>query len=274
MHRNNNSGGGGHDETRGPWHERLGMGRGRGAWHGDVRMRWRGRPGDGEGPMRGRGRGGGRGERPEAPERPGEGRGGPGGFEGRMHGLHGRHGEFGGRFGDFGGRGGWGRRGGQRAARGDVRAVVLALLAEQPLHGYEIIQQITARSGGAWRPSPGSVYPALQLLEDEGLIVGEQTEGKRVFHLTDAGRAHVEQHRQAVTAAWSAVASNVDDPARELHGLLGQVGVAMRQVVEAGTDAQLSEARNLLINTRRQLYRILAEDDADSEQGSTPQGNA
>ena len=79
-------------------------------------------------------------------------------------------------------------RGGARAKRGDIRAAVLALLAEKPAHGYEMIKELEERTGGAWRPSPGSIYPTLQLLEDEGLIKGNESEGKRRFELTDEGR--------------------------------------------------------------------------------------
>ena len=134
------------------------------------------------------------------------------------------------------------------------------------MHGYELIQQIAARSGGAWRPSAGSIYPALQLLEDQGLILGQQAEGRRIFHLTDAGRTHVEQHRDDIATTWAAVTNNVDDVALELRDLLEQVGTAIRQVVHAGTEAQIAAARGLLINTRRGLYRILADDDRASDE--------
>ena len=143
---------------------------------------------------------------------------------------------------------------------------MLSLLTEQPLHGYEIIQQITARSGGVWRPSPGSVYPALQLLEDQRLIQGEHTDGRRVFHLTDAGRAHVAQHHAQLSAAWAGVTENVDDAVVELRDLLDQVAIAIRQMVHAGTTTQITAARGLLINTRRGLYRILADDDLPSDE--------
>lgn len=129
------------------------------------------------------------------------------------------------------------------------------------MHGYELIQQIIARSGGVWRPSPGSVYPALQLLEDQGLIIGETAEGRNVFHLTDAGRAHVEQHREELKTAWTAVAGTVDEAVLELRDLIGQVGGALQQVAQVGTEAQIAAARTALINTRRQLYRILADDE-------------
>ncbi len=205
--------------------------------------------------------------RPEARGRWGAGRpeGGPGRPEGRGGWGEGRPG---------GGPGGppdrpWGRRGGPRVGRGDVRAAILTLLAEQPLHGYEIIQQVIARSGGVWRPSPGSVYPALQLLEDQGLILSEQAEGRRVFHLTDEGRAHVEQHKAELAAAWSAVANTVDDAVLEMRDLLEQVGVALRQVVHAGTPGQVTQARTVLVNMRRQLYRILADDEPTGGEPAT-----
>ncbi|GAC1552775.1 MAG: hypothetical protein NVS2B7_28740 [Herpetosiphon sp.] len=186
-------------------------------------------------------------------EHRGGGPGGPGGFGGSGgHGGHGGPGGPGDRW--------WGRRGGPKVGRGDVRAALLTLLAEHPQHGYELIQQITARSGGVWRPSPGSVYPALQLLEDQGLIVSEPDEGRRVFHLTEAGRAYVEQHQSELAAAWSAVTNNIDDAVMELRDLLEQVAVATRQTAQAGTVSQVAQARTLLVTTRRQLYRILADD--------------
>jgi len=156
---------------------------------------------------------------------------------------------------------------GPHIGRGDVRSATLALLAEQPMHGYQIIQEIIERSGGVWRPSPGSVYPALQLLEDEGLVRAEQVEARRVFHLTDAGRAYVEEHRDELAAVWGAVTDTVDGGTRELHDLFHQVGAAVRQVTIAGTAAQVAEAGRLLASTRRQLYRILA--DADPEGGAS-----
>ena len=91
---------------------------------------------------------------------------------------------------------------GRRTARGDIRAAVLALVAEQPRHGYEIIQEIAERTGGAWRPSPGSVYPTLSQLEDEGLVRVEQADGRRVVHLTEEGTRYVEEHRAELDAVW------------------------------------------------------------------------
>lgn len=145
-----------------------------------------------------------------------------------------------------------------RVKKGDVRAASLALLAEGPCNGYQIIQQIAVRSHGIWRPSPGSVYPALQQLEDEGLVSADEEGGRRVYHLTAEGRAHLDEHGSG--EPWDEVAESVPEEMVDLHSLLGQVGMAMRQVVVAGTHAQVCDARKILIDTRRALYRLLAED--------------
>ena len=185
---------------------------------------------------------------------------------GRHH-HHRRHGRqrgggfgigFGGPFG-FGGGPGFAR--GQRARRGDVRAALLALLAEEPRNGYQLMQEIERRSDGVWRPSPGSVYPALQQLEDEGLVRSDETEGRKLFHLTDAGR---EAAAQAATegAPWDVASESVDADAWELFGVARQVGMAIFQIAQVGTAEQLASAREVLTNARRSLYGILAEDAA------------
>src|SRR6266704_991896 len=118
-------------------------------------------------------------------------------------------------------------RRGPRAKRGDVRAAVLALLAEEPRNGYQIIQEIGERSGGVWRPSPGSVYPALQQLEDEALVQAETPEGgRRRYTLTAEGQAYVTAHPDEVSAPWDVVARSVGDDAIELRELIGQVAMA------------------------------------------------
>ncbi|MGZ4619312.1 MAG: PadR family transcriptional regulator [Frankiaceae bacterium] len=150
---------------------------------------------------------------------------------------------------------------GARVRRGDVRTALLALLAEQPMHGYQMIGELSERSGGAWRPSPGSVYPVLQMLEDEGLVRLQETEGRRVYHLTDAGRAVVEARRGEPTP-WDAAADAADDGVADLRPLVLQVGAAALQVAHAGTEQQVAAAREALTNVRRALYRILAEDEA------------
>jgi len=169
---------------------------------------------------------------------------------------------------------GYGRRGG-RARRGDVRAAALALLAEEPMNGYQIIQQISDRSGGIWRPSPGSVYPALAQLEDEGLIVLQATAGeRRAYALTEAGRSYVAEHADELKAPWSALSGDAANAAADLHSLVRQVHVAAFGVLSAGTDAQMAEARKILAQTRRSLYRILAEDDeADARGGGKETGD-
>jgi DNA-binding PadR family transcriptional regulator len=163
--------------------------------------------------------------------------------------------------GDFGGLGFGGPYGrGPKAGRGDVRAGVLALLTEQPRHGYEIIHELADRSGGVWRPSPGSIYPTLKQLSHEGLIRADKGEGRRVFELTDAGRTYVEAHADELVAPWDSVGSGIDDAYVELHDLTRQVIAAVMQVGEAGTPEQVAAAAALLAETRRSLYRILAED--------------
>jgi DNA-binding PadR family transcriptional regulator len=157
---------------------------------------------------------------------------------------------------------GRGTRGG-RARRGDVRAAALALIAEQPLNGYQIIQEIGERSGGVWRPSPGSIYPALQQLEDEGLIRAEAGDGgRRAYQLTDEGRAYAESHADELRAPWDDLGG--PGPAFEMRSLVGQVAMAAFQVVSAGSDAQAAQARQLLTETRKSLYRILAADEDET----------
>jgi DNA-binding PadR family transcriptional regulator len=152
-----------------------------------------------------------------------------------------------------------------KVKKGDVRAATLALLAEEPRNGYQIIQEIVERSHGIWRPSPGSVYPALQQLEDEGLVRAVEEAGRRTYELTGEGRAHVAEHRGDLAEPWAAVAESVSEEMVDLRTLFGQVGMAMRQVVEAGTPAQLGGAGKILVNTRRALYRLLAEDPQEDE---------
>jgi DNA-binding PadR family transcriptional regulator len=168
-------------------------------------------------------------------------------------------------FGPWFGEPGRRRMRGPRAKRGDVRAAALALLAEEPMNGYQIIQAIGERSDGVWRPSPGSVYPALQQLEDEGLIRAEAGDGgRRAYRLTDEGRSYVEEHPDEVRAPWDVVAGSVGDTALEMRSLIGQVGMAAFQVVSAGTEGQVAQARTVLTDARKALYRLLAADDDEA----------
>lgn len=164
---------------------------------------------------------------------------------------------------------GYRRRGGGRVKRGNVRAAALALLAEEPMNGYQIIQQISERSGGLWQPSPGSVYPALAQLEDEGLIaLQDAAAGRRSYGLTENGRTYVAEHADELNAPWSALAGAAS-AAHDMRRLVHQVHLAATQVISAGTDEQVSQARKVLTQARRALYRILAEDDsADTDGGA------
>jgi DNA-binding PadR family transcriptional regulator len=155
----------------------------------------------------------------------------------------------------------------RRVRRGDVRAAALSLLAEEPRNGYQIIQEIAERSGGVWHPSPGSVYPALQQLEDEGLIQAETPEGgRRRYALTAEGREYVDTHADEVQAPWDDVASSVGSDAIELRHLIAQVAAAAVQVVQVGTEGQVAQARTMLTDTRRRLYAILAAEDEPAEE--------
>jgi DNA-binding PadR family transcriptional regulator len=131
------------------------------------------------------------------------------------------------------------------------------------MHGYEMIQELEARTCGVWRPSPGSVYPTLQLLEDEALITGEEGEGRRRFTLTDAGRAETE--RQGQRAPWEEVTAGVAPAAWNLRDAIAQTAQAAWSVGSAGTEAQQARALEILNDARRRLYTILAEDDQPDE---------
>ncbi|MET8668719.1 PadR family transcriptional regulator [Streptomyces tendae] len=179
------------------------------------------------------------------------GPGGPGGGPGGPFGPGFGHG------GPWGGRGRGGPRG--RARRGDVRASILALLKDRPMHGYEMIQEIAERSGGAWKPSPGSVYPTLQLLEDEGLIASESEGGKKLFALTDAGRTAAEEGPEA---PWEEASRGVDwealnDIRQAGFGLMEAFG----QVWKTGSKEQREKALAVIGDARKKLYLILADED-------------
>jgi DNA-binding PadR family transcriptional regulator len=170
----------------------------------------------------------------------------------------------------FGGPG-WGphRRGPGRARRGDVRLALLRLLADEPRNGYQLMQAIEERSGGFWRPSPGSVYPTLAQLEDEGLIRSVEADGARRFEITDAGRMHLED-RADEPAPWEPGAEEANNPLAELGPLVIQIGKATFQVASVGDQRQRDQAQELLAETRRALYRILAEEPTDADEDEEP----
>ncbi|AQA10284.1 helix-turn-helix transcriptional regulator [Streptomyces samsunensis] len=173
---------------------------------------------------------------------------------------------FGGR-----GRGGPGGRMRGRARRGDVRASILALLKDRPMHGYEMIQEITERSGGAWRPSPGSVYPTLQLLEDEGLIGSESEGGKKLFALTDAGRAEAEA---GPAAPWEEAGRGIDwEAMQEVRQAGFGLMEAFAQVWRTGSADQRRKAVSVINESRKRLYLILAEqEDGTQEESEREEG--
>ena len=206
-----------------------------------------------------------------------------GGFEprhrhgGRHHGGHHHeeafarhhgHGHGGARFGPgfgpwgpgmFGGPGNafFGR--GPKVGRGDVRSAILVLLAEQPMHGYQIIQELSSRSGGVWRPSPGSVYPTLQQLEDEGLVHGDEADGRRVFRLTDEGTAEVERRGADQAAPWEV--GGESGPFVDLRKAGFGLVSAVMQVAQSGSPDEVARATAILTDARKRLYAMLAEDD-------------
>jgi DNA-binding PadR family transcriptional regulator len=176
--------------------------------------------------------------------------------------------------GGFGAPGGFGPPGGSpwpgfrrgpRARRGDIRAGILALLKESPRNGYQIMQELEQRSQGMWHPSPGSIYPALQQLEDEGLVQPESAGVGRTFRLTDAGRTYVDQHPEEVEAPWGAISQAAGDGFLAIANLVRQVHAAAVQVAHTGNAAQLAEAQKILAGARRALYHLLAEDAPDDE---------
>jgi DNA-binding PadR family transcriptional regulator len=157
----------------------------------------------------------------------------------------------------FGGRGERGHRRGGRGGRPNVRTAVLALLLERPMHGYELIQELETRTGGMWRPSPGSIYPTLQLLEDEGLIEPEGSTGRKSYRLTDAGRAEAETAAQ--NPPWAQFTDDTMSQAQDFRDAAIGIMSALKQVGFNGTPEQRERALAILDETKRKLYAILAD---------------
>lgn len=180
---------------------------------------------------------------------------GPGGPFG-PRGAFGPEGPFGPSGRPYRGRGG-------RARRGDVRQAILALLAESPLNGYQIIQTLAERTGGLWRPSPGAVYPALSQLEDEALIEQFDKDGQRAFRLTDAGREAARDADRPWETVNQANAPRDPDAAADLWREFADVAMAAKTVARSGNAAQVTKAADLLAEARRRLYGVLADDAPD-----------
>ena len=140
--------------------------------------------------------------------------------------------------------------------RGDVRTAILALLAEEPMHGYQIIGQLGERSGGVWRPSAGSVYPTLQQLEDEGLVKCVESDGRTVYTLTESGKTAAEQASKG-PLPWNMPGS---DEQVGLYDVFRPLAAAVAQVSQVGSPETKEKARDILVEARRSLYRLLAED--------------
>jgi DNA-binding PadR family transcriptional regulator len=149
------------------------------------------------------------------------------------------------------------KRTGTRVGKGEVRTAVLALLAEQPMHGYQIIREIEERSGGSWKPSAGSVYPTLQLLSDEGLITAEEANGRKIYSLTEAGRAVAGAE---TSSPWDSSQSATGNR----HTALPKAGVELAQATaqlnRTGTPEQVQQAVEVLDEARRRIYSILAQE--------------
>jgi DNA-binding PadR family transcriptional regulator len=217
-------------------------------------------------------------EGPQSPwqQHRGRGHGGPGGPEGHRGGWAGG-GWGGGRSGHQGppwlaGLFGLGepdeRRRGPRVRRGDVRSAILDVLreagqAEEPVNGYQVIQAIAEKSNDAWRPSPGSVYPTIQQLQDEGLVEADDERGRRSLRLTAEGATYVAEHADELTAVWAPFHREQSDGAEpgsaDIKSEIGQVMGAVWQIVSSGSESQRRAAVGVLVDTRRKLYGILAD---------------
>jgi DNA-binding PadR family transcriptional regulator len=145
-----------------------------------------------------------------------------------------------------------------RMGRGDVRVAVMALLAEEPMHGYQIIREIEERTDGSWKPSAGSVYPTLQMLADEGLITAEESNGRKTYTLTDAGREEVAS--AGSQAPWDTVEGKSGPGFSALPKAGIDLAQAATQVSRTGTPEQVEQAVAVIDDARRKLYAILAQD--------------
>jgi DNA-binding PadR family transcriptional regulator len=156
---------------------------------------------------------------------------------------------------------------GPRVRRGDVRAAILDMLRTEPMNGYQIITQIAERTQGAWKPSPGSVYPTISQLEDEGLVEGVEGGGQRKLKPTPAGWDYISEHRDELAAVWAPFEEPEAEESRgdyaNLKPEIGQVMNAVWQIITTGTDQQKREAIDVLIETRRKLYGLLADGEAE-----------
>jgi DNA-binding PadR family transcriptional regulator len=169
---------------------------------------------------------------------------GPGGHGGHGHGPGGH------------GRGPW-----SQARRGNVRVAILSALAEEPMHGYQIMQHLEGRSAGMWRPSPGSVYPTLQLLEDQGFVKSEEVQGRRVFSLTEAGKSEAQQSKERFGTPWEDAEHGEQGSRFKLRRAVFQIGAAAKQVGTTGSAEQVERTLEILATARKSIYELLAAGD-------------
>ncbi|MCB0870959.1 MAG: PadR family transcriptional regulator [Solirubrobacterales bacterium] len=155
---------------------------------------------------------------------------------------------------------------GRRARRGDIRQAILLLLEDESRNGYGLMQEVEERSGGTWRPSPGSVYPALAQLEDEGLVEMTEAEGRKDFSLTEDGKAWVEENRESIGSPWDTEGRGAPKELGSLRKSTQALAMAARQLAHTGTPGQLEEARKIVDEARRKLYGILAQSEEEQEQ--------
>jgi DNA-binding PadR family transcriptional regulator len=174
----------------------------------------------------------------------------------RLHGHRGRGGR--------GGRSGPVGRGRGRAQRGDVRTAILLLLADEPMHGYQIMQAMSDRTGGAWHPSPGAIYPTIAQLEDEGLVTTQEEGGRRLVTLTSEGQTYLEERSARLGDPFADFADAPNRP--DLRDPLYQLHAALRQIEVSGSAAQLKAAAQVLAEARRSLYLILAGENEDASE--------
>ena len=145
--------------------------------------------------------------------------------------------------------------------RGELKQALLHVAADLgPTNGYAIMHGLAERVGGSWQPSPGAIYPALNLLEDEGLIAITSESGRKMATLTEAGGTYVTQNAEQLGSPWEDAANRPTSPGRALRGALEALGAAAHQVARTGTDEQATKALEVLDRARRDLYLILAGD--------------
>ncbi|WP_062304997.1 PadR family transcriptional regulator [Demequina subtropica] len=152
-------------------------------------------------------------------------------------------------------RSGFEKRVAPRMGRGDVRAAVLVLLAEEPMHGYQIIREIEERTGGRWKPSAGSVYPTLQLLADEGVVTAETQHDRKIYSLTEDGRSEA----STASAPWGDDAEAGRHFGGPVPRAAFELAQAVTQVSRSGSEEQQKQAVEVLDEARRRIYSILAQ---------------